>query len=119
MWINRVHDINKLHKITYILKFTLYTYIQKLENFGTIKSKPYSERLKLLSPKKWAHLEKLASIRKYATSKKIAFTLNQTYSNFNIASRTIRENFFNLGYHVYIPTSIPMLTVAAKEYRVE
>ncbi|CAG8754682.1 664_t:CDS:1, partial [Funneliformis caledonium] len=59
------------------------------------------------------------STRKCATSKEIAFTLNQAYPNLNIASRTICENLFNLGYHVSIPTSIPILTVAAKECRVE
>ncbi len=116
---NGVHDINKLHKITRILKSTLYTYIQKLENFGIIKPKPRSGKPKLLSPKKWAHLGKLASIKKYATSKEIAFTLNQTYPNLNIAFRTIRENLFNLGYRVCILTSIPMLTVTAKEHRVK
>ncbi|CAI2184182.1 955_t:CDS:2, partial [Funneliformis geosporum] len=93
---NGVHDINELHKITHISKSTLYTYIRKLENFGTIKPKPHSGRPKLLSPKKWAHLGKLASTRKCATSKEIAFTLNQTYPNLNIAPRTIRENLFNL-----------------------
>jgi len=119
LWANGVYDINELHKIIRIPKSTLYTYIRKLENFGTIKPKPYSGRPKLLSPKKWAHLRKLASTRKYATSKKIAFTLNQTYPNLNIASRTIHENLFNLGYRVCIPTSIPMLTIAAKECKVE
>ncbi len=97
----------------------LYIYIWKLENFSTIKLKPYSGRPKLLSPKKWAHLRKLASTRKCATSKKIAFTLNQTYSNLNITSRTNCENLFNLGYRVCISTSILMLTVTAKEHRVE
>ncbi len=119
LWTNGVHNINELHKITCILKSTLYTYIQKLENFDTIKPKPRSRRSKLLSSKKWTHLEKLASTRKCATSKEIAFILNQTYPNLNIASRTIRENLFNLGYRVCIPTSIPMLTIAAKECKVE
>ena len=73
---NGVHDINELHKITHIPKSFLYTYIQKLKNFGTIKPKPRLGRPKLLFPKKWAHLGKLASTRKCATSKKIAFTLN-------------------------------------------
>ncbi|CAI2183500.1 19152_t:CDS:2 [Funneliformis geosporum] len=112
---NGVHDINELHKITHISKSTLYTYIQKLENFGTIKPKPRSGMPKLLFPKKQVHLRKLASTRKCATSKKIAFTLNQTYPNLNISPRTICENLFNLGYYVCIRTSIPMLTIAAKE----
>lgn len=119
LWANGVHDINELHKITHIPKSTLYTYIRKLENFGSIKPKPRSGRPKLLSPKKRSHLGKLASTKKCATSKEIAFTLNQTYPNLNIAPRTIRENLFNLGYRVCIPTSIPMLTIAAKERRVE
>ncbi|CAG8776425.1 16555_t:CDS:1, partial [Funneliformis caledonium] len=119
LWTNGVHDINELHKITHIPKSTLYTYIRKLKNFGIIKPKSRPGRPKLLSPKKRIHLGKLASTRKCATSKEIAFTLNQAYPNFNIASRTIRENLFNLGYRVSIPTSIPMLTVAAKERRVE
>ena len=72
-----------------------------------------------MSSKKRAHLRKLTSIRKCATSKKIAFTLNQIYSNLNIAFKTICENLFNLSYHVCILTSIPILTVAAKERKVE
>ena len=119
MWANRVHDINELHKITHISKSTLYTYIWKLENFGTIKLKPHSERPKLLSSKKWAHFRKLASIRKCTISKEIAFTLNQIYPNLNITSKTIRENLFNLDYCICISTSISMLTIAAKECKVE
>ncbi len=72
-----------------------------------------------MSSKKRAHLRKLTSIRKCATSKEIAFTLNQTYPNLNIAFRTICENLFNLGYCVCILTSILMLTVAVKERKVE
>ena len=72
-----------------------------------------------MSPKKRIHLGKLASTRKYATSKEIAFTFNQAYPNLNIAFRIIRKNLFNLGYHISILTSIPMLTVAAKKRRVE
>jgi len=45
--------------------------------------------------------------------------LNQTYPNLNIAPRTVRENLYNLGYHVCVPVSVPMLTASAKDYRVE
>lgn len=119
LWANGIHNVNKLHEITHIPKSTLYTYVPKLKKSGTIKLKSRLGRPKLLSPKKRIHLGKLASTRKCATSKEIAFTLNQTYPNLNIASRTVRENLFKLGYRVCVPTSIPMLTGVAKERRVE
>jgi transposase len=115
LWANGIRNISELYKITRIPKSILYRYVQKLKSSGTIKSKPRSERPKLLSPKKHIQLEKLASKRKCTTSKEIAFTLNQTYPNLNNAPRTVRNNLFKLGYRVCIPTSIPMLTAATRE----
>ncbi|CAI2177258.1 884_t:CDS:2 [Funneliformis geosporum] len=85
--------------------------LNEIRSFVSNLPKPHAGRPKLCFQKR-SHLGKLPSTRKYATSKEIAFTLN-------LASRTIRKNLFNLGYRVCIPTSIPMLTIAAKERKVE
>ncbi|CAI2201363.1 18597_t:CDS:1, partial [Funneliformis geosporum] len=58
------------------------------------------------------------SARLFATSFEIADTLNNSYPGLNIATRTVRENLWKLGYQVCVPKKIPFLTSIAKERRV-
>jgi len=75
-------------------------------------------RPKILSPKKRRHLGQLARSRAGATSFEITNTLNNIYPELNIATRTVRENLWKLGYRVCIPKKTPFLTPIAKERQV-
>src|SRR5438128_4564422 len=86
---------------------------QKLSLAASLKPKSRPGRPKKLTAEKRIHLGKLANSRKCASNKEIAHVLNQTYPNLNIAPITVSENLYNIGYRVYVPVSVPILTDTA------
>ncbi|CAG8526994.1 8521_t:CDS:2, partial [Scutellospora calospora] len=63
-------------------------------------------------------LEQTVKKRRSATSKELAETLNNVYFGLNIAPRTVRENFQNIGYKVMIPHAVSLLKKEAMIRRV-
>ncbi|CAI2201329.1 10543_t:CDS:1, partial [Funneliformis geosporum] len=86
--------------------------VKKNQKFKATMS---SRMPKVLSSKKQRHLGQLARLRAGATSFEIADTLNNSYPGLNIATHTVCENLWKLGYRVCVPKKIPFLTSIAKE----
>lgn len=118
LWNNGTRNVNELHKITKFPLRTLYRWSSQLKKTKNLKQRCRPGRPKVLSPKKQRHLGQLARSRAGATSFEIADTLNNTYPGLNIATRTVRENLWKLGYRVCVPKKTPFLTSIAKERRV-
>ena len=118
LWNNGTRNVNELHKITKFPLRTLYRWSSQLKKNKSLKQRRRPGRPKILSPKKQRHLDLLARSRAGATSFKITDTLNNTYPDLNIATRTVRENLWKLGYRVCIPKKTPFLISITKERRV-
>jgi len=118
LWQNGTRNVNELHKITKFPLRTLFRWTSQLKKTKDLKQGYRPGRPKILSPKKRRHLGQLARSRAGATSFEITNTLNNIYPELNIATRTVRENLWKLGYRVCIPKKTPFLTPIAKERRV-
>ena len=92
LWKNGTQNVNELHKVTKFTLRTLYRWTSQLKKTRDLKQGCRPGRPKKLSPKKQRRL--------------------------NIATQTVRENLWKLGYHVCIPKKTPFLTPLAKERRV-
>src|SRR6266511_1945696 len=56
-------------------------------------------------------------IAQASNSLEITESLKANYPELKVAPRTVRENLHKLGYRVCIPTTVPLLTEAAKARR--
>src|SRR5687768_13417188 len=118
LWNNKTRNVKELHNITKFPLRILYRWTSQLKKTKDLKQRHRPGRPKILSPKKQCHLGQLARSRAGASSFEIADSLNNTYSELNIAPRTVRENLLKVGYRVCIPKKTPLLTQIAKERRV-
>ena len=118
LWQNGTRNVNEIHKITKFPLRTLFRWTSQLKKTKDLMQNHRPGRPKKLTPRKQRFLGQLAHFRAGATSFEITDTLNNTYSDLNIATRTVRENLWKLGYRVCIPQKTPFLTAAAKEKRV-
>ncbi|CAI2182555.1 8793_t:CDS:1, partial [Funneliformis geosporum] len=98
LWNNETRNVNELHKITKFPLRTLYRWSSQLKKTKNLKQRCRPERPKVLSLKKRRHLGQLAHSRAGATSFEIADTLNNSYPGLNIATRTVCEDLWKLGY---------------------
>ncbi|CAG8553897.1 17283_t:CDS:2 [Cetraspora pellucida] len=68
-------------------------YTTQLNKTDNIKLNKHTECLQLLGPEQKKHLDKIIKKDKTATSKKLTEVVNNTYSELNIALRTVCKNF--------------------------
>jgi len=92
LWNNKTQNVKELHKITKFPVRTLYRWTSQLKKTKDLKQHHHPGHPKYLSPKKLRHLGQLAHSCAGATSFEITDSLNNTYPELNIASRTVHEN---------------------------
>ena len=118
MWKSGIYNVSTLQKTTGFPRRTLFRWAKQLKETNNLKQRHRQDRPKLLTPNKRRYLGHIAKSRKLASSAELTETLKKTYSGFNIASRTLRENLQKLGYKVCIPRPVPLLTEKAIACRV-
>lgn len=117
LWDSGTKEFSKLKKTTGVPDRTLYRWIAQLKKTGGLLQGSRPGRPRVLTPKMQRHLGLIAQLRKQANSLEITESLKANYPELKIAPRTVRENLHKLGYRVCIPTTVPLLTEAAKARR--
>jgi transposase len=116
LWSNGERDIHELERITKLNIRTIYRYIKKIQETGTIEHAGNNGRQKKITAGISRALGQFIRRDSAISLRTMATKLIKT--GINISYRTIARHLHETGYKKSLPLKVPMLTDAHKQKRI-